>query len=156
MNLYRMQGSKLSPRKRNAKRQNNCLRRLWKEEKWKAKRKGKVKVKGMQSCPTLRPHALYTDRGILQARTLEWVAFPFSRASSQPRDQTQDSHIEGGFFSSWAVWIEFQRTAKRERKALLTEQCQETEEKSRMGNTKDLSKKVRDAREHFIQRWTWT
>ena len=35
--------------------------------------------------------------GILQVRILGWVAFPFSRASSQPRDQTQVSHIAGGF-----------------------------------------------------------
>ena len=34
--------------------------------------------------------------GILQARILEEVAFPFSRGSSQPRDQTQVSHIAGG------------------------------------------------------------
>ena len=40
----------------------------------------------------------YTVHGILQARTLEWVAFPFSRGSLQPRDQTQVSHIAGGFF----------------------------------------------------------
>ena len=37
--------------------------------------------------------------GILQARILEWVAVPFSRGSSQPRDQTQVSHIAGGFFT---------------------------------------------------------
>ena len=36
---------------------------------------------------------------ILQARTLEWVAFPFSRGSSQPRDQTQVSCIVGRFFT---------------------------------------------------------
>ena len=41
--------------------------------------------------------------GILQARILEWVAFPFSRGSSQPRYQTQVSHIAGGFFTSWAT-----------------------------------------------------
>ena len=34
---------------------------------------------------------------------MEWVAFPFSRGSSQPRDQTQVSHIAGGFFTSWAT-----------------------------------------------------
>ena len=45
----------------------------------------------------------YTVQGILQARILEWVAFPFSRGSSQPRDQTQVSHIAGGFFTSWAT-----------------------------------------------------
>ena len=39
----------------------------------------------------------------LQARILEWVAFPFSRGSSQPRDRTQVSRIEGRFFTSWAT-----------------------------------------------------
>ena len=39
-------------------------------------------------------------RGILQARMLEWVAFPFSRRSSQPRDGTQVSRIAGRFFTS--------------------------------------------------------
>ena len=38
--------------------------------------------------------------GILQARILEWVAIPFSRESSQPRDQTQVSCIAGRFFTS--------------------------------------------------------
>ena len=38
--------------------------------------------------------------GILYARILEGVAFPFSRGSSQPRDQSQVSHIAGGFFTS--------------------------------------------------------
>ena len=37
----------------------------------------------------------YTVPGILQARILEWVAFPFSRGSSQPRDPSQVSHIAG-------------------------------------------------------------
>ena len=45
----------------------------------------------------------YTVHGILQARILEWVAFPFSRGSSQPRDRTQVSSIAGGFFTSWAT-----------------------------------------------------
>ena len=41
--------------------------------------------------------------GILQAIILEWVAMPSSRWSSQPRDQTQVSHIAGGFFTVWAT-----------------------------------------------------
>ena len=40
---------------------------------------------------------------ILQARILEWVAIPFSRAASQPRDGTWVSHIEGRFFTGWAT-----------------------------------------------------
>ena len=48
---------------------------------------------------SLQPHD-YTVHGILQVRILEWVAFPFSRGTSQSRDGTQVSHIAGGFFTS--------------------------------------------------------
>ena len=41
--------------------------------------------------------------GILQAIILEWVAMPSSRGSSQPRDQTQVSLIEGRFFTIWTT-----------------------------------------------------
>ena len=51
-------------------------------------------IKSLESCPTLRNPKDCSPlgssfRGILQARRLEWVAVPFSRASSQPRDRTQ-------------------------------------------------------------------
>ena len=45
----------------------------------------------------------YPVRGILQAKILEWVAFPFPRGSSQPMDWAQFSHTAGGFFTSWAT-----------------------------------------------------
>ena len=41
-------------------------------------------------------------RGILQARILEWVAIPFSRGASWPRDRTCISCIAGGFFTIWS------------------------------------------------------
>ena len=41
--------------------------------------------------------------GILQARILEWVAIPFSKVTSWPRDQTQVSGITGRFFTVWAT-----------------------------------------------------
>ena len=41
--------------------------------------------------------------GILQASILEWVAVPFSRGSSQPRDRTQSSYIVDQFFTIWAT-----------------------------------------------------
>ena len=59
-----------------------------------------LKVKAAQSCPALWDAMDYTVHGILQARTLEWVAFPFCRGSSQTRDGTQVSCIAGGFFTS--------------------------------------------------------
>ena len=48
-------------------------------------------VKVAQLCPTLCDPMDYIIHKILQARILEWVAFPFSRGSSQPRDGTQVS-----------------------------------------------------------------
>ena len=48
---------------------------------------------------------------------------------------------------------EFQRIARRDKKAFLSYQCKEIEEKNRMGKTRDLSKKIRDTKEHFMQRW---
>ena len=47
--------------------------------------------------------------GILQARILEWVAIPFSRGSSQPRDRNHISCIAGGFFT---VWVTREATSK--------------------------------------------
>ena len=54
----------------------------------------------LQKCPTLCNPMDYKVHGVLQARLLEWVAFPFSRGSSQPRDHTQVSRIAGRFFTS--------------------------------------------------------
>ena len=62
-----------------------------------------VKVKVTQSCPTFCDTMDYRVHGILQARTLEWVAFPFSRGSSRPRNQTRVSCIAGGFFTNWVT-----------------------------------------------------
>ena len=53
------------------------------------------KVKVTQSCPTL-----CNPKRVLQAKILEWVAFPFFRGSSQTRDITQVSHTAGRFFTS--------------------------------------------------------
>ena len=65
--------------------------------------KWKWKVRVAQLCPTLCDPMDYRVHGVLQARILEWVAFPFSRGSSQPRDRTQVSHIAGGLFTSWVT-----------------------------------------------------
>ena len=55
-------------------------------------------AKVAQLCPTLCDPMDCTVHGIFQARILEWVAIPFSRGSSQPRDRTQASHIVERFF----------------------------------------------------------
>ena len=68
----------------------------------------KVKVLVAQLCPTLcdpmdssLPGS--SVHGILQARILEWVAIPFSRESSWPRDWTRVSRASGRFFTVWVA-----------------------------------------------------
>ena len=48
---------------------------------------------------------------------------------------------------------EFQRIARRDKKAFLGYQCKEIEENNRMGKARDLFKKIRDQRNHLVQRW---
>ena len=67
-----------------------------------------VRVSVAQSCPTLcdpmdcSPPG-FSVHGILQARTLEWVAMPFSRGSSWPTDWTWVSPFVGRFFTVWTT-----------------------------------------------------
>ena len=48
---------------------------------------------------------------------------------------------------------EFQRIARRDKKAFLSDQCKEIEENNRMGKTRDLLKKIRDTKGTFMQMW---
>ena len=48
---------------------------------------------------------------------------------------------------------EFQRTARRDKQAFLSDQCKEIEENNSMGKTRDLFKKLEIPREYFMQRW---
>ena len=49
---------------------------------------------------------------------------------------------------------EFERIARRDKKAFLSNQCKEIEEYNRMGKTRDLFKKIRHTKGTFMQRWT--
>ena len=48
---------------------------------------------------------------------------------------------------------EFQRIARRDKKAFLSDQCKEIEENNRMGKTRDLFKKIRDTKGTFCAKW---
>ena len=69
-------------------------------EKGQSQKVTQCEVKVAQLCPTLCNLMDYTVHGILQAKILEWVAFPFSMGSSQPRDGTGVSCIAGGFVTN--------------------------------------------------------
>ena len=92
-NIVQGQGSRPSPRKRNAKRQKGCLRRPYKI----AEKRRDAKSKG---------------------------------------EKERYTHLNA----------EFQRIARRDKKAFLSNQCKEIEESNRMGKTRDLFKKIRDTK----------
>ena len=46
---------------------------------------------------------------------------------------------------------DFQRIARRDKRAFLSDQCEEIEENNRMGKTRDFSRKLEASREHFMQ-----
>ena len=62
-----------------------------------------MKLQVAQLCPTLCDPMDFTFHGILQARILAGVAFPYFKGFSQARDRTQISRIVGRFFTSWAT-----------------------------------------------------
>ena len=95
MTLYRRQGTRPSPWKRNAKKQNGSLRRPYK-----AMKRREVKSKG---------------------------------------GKERYTHLKA----------EFQRIARRDKKAFLSHQCKEIEENNRTGKTRDLFKKIRDTNRTF-------
>ena len=61
------------------------------------------------------------------------------REDKGKRDKERHTHLN----------VEFQRIARRDKKAFLSDQCKETEENNRMGKTRDLSKKIRDTKGTF-------
>ena len=101
--LYRRQGSRPSPWKRNAKKQNGCPGR-----------------------PSLQ---------IAVKR----------REAKNKGEKERYKHLNA----------DFQRIARRDKKAFLSDQCKEIEGNNRVGKTRDLFKKIRDTniREYFMQRW---
>ena len=90
--LYRRQGSRPSPWKRNAKKQNGCLG--------------------------------------------EALQIAVKRREAKNKGKRKDIHLNA----------EFQRIARRDKKAFLSDQCEEIEEKNRMGKTRDLFEKIRDTK----------
>ena len=72
------------------------------------KKKSTYKVLVTQLCPIVCDFMDYSPQssfvhGILQERIMEWIAIPFSKGSSLPRDWTQMSYIAGRFFTSWTT-----------------------------------------------------
>ena len=73
------------------------------------------------------------------------------RAYKQLRKEKQKAKGEKERYTH--LNAEFQRIARRDKKAFLSGQCKEVEENNSMGKTRALFKKIRDTSEYFMQRW---
>ena len=78
------------------------------------------------------------------ARILEWVAISFSREKKRREAKSKGEKERYSHLNA-----EFQRIARRDKKAFFREQCKEREENNRMGNTRDLFKEIRDTKGTF-------
>ena len=100
-----------------------------------------------QSCPTLECSPPGSSvRGILQARILEWVAIPFSKGSSQPRNWTLVSCIVGRFFAVWAT---------RKVLNIYIKQCCYTKNSKSTDTSLYLNAYGRRWRKFAMLRWKW-
>ena len=73
--------------------------------------------------------------------------------ATQIAEKRRDAKTKGEKERYTHLNAEFQRIAKRDKKAFLSDQCKEIKEKNRTGKTRDLFKKIEIPREHFMQRW---
>ena len=82
-------------------------------------------------------------------QTTSWL----SKEALQITEKRRDVKGKGERARCTQLNAEFQRIARRDKKAFFNEQCKEIEENNRMGKTRDLFKKIEISREHFMQRW---
>ena len=122
--LYKTTGENFNDSYMNLLPQDNFYMKKWNSEQfplesiWKKSRKGKKYTPKILKCniymawkwkwQSLSHVQLFAPpwtivHGILQARILEWEAFPFSWGCSQPRDRTQISNTVGGFFMVYCL-----------------------------------------------------
>ena len=76
-----------------------------------------------------------------------------SRKALQIAEKRREAKCKGENERNIHLNAEFQRIARGDKKAFLSDQCKETEENNRMGKTRDLFKKIRDTKGTFHAKW---
>ena len=84
-----------------------------------------------------------------KCKKAKWLSEEFLETAEKRRE----AKGKGGRERYTQLNAEFQRIARRDKKAFLSEQCKEIEENSRKGKTSDLFKKIRDTKGTFHARW---
>ena len=77
----------------------------------------------------------------------------FSEEALQIAEKRREAKSKGEMERYTHLNAEFQRIARRDKKAFLSDQCKEIEENKRTGKTEISSRKLEIPREHFMQRW---
>ena len=96
----------------------------------------------MEVCDTVQEAGIKTIPKEKKCKKAKWL----SGEALQMAEKSGEANGKGKKERYTNLNAEFQRTAKRNKKAFLSDQCKEIEENSRMGKTRDLFKKIRDTR----------
>ena len=109
------------------------------------------------------PEELWTGvRDIVQEALIKTIPPPPKKCKSaiwlseealQIAEKRKEAKVKGEKERYTHLNAEFQRTARGDKKAFLSDQCKEIEENKRMGKIRDLSRQLEIPREHFRQRW---
>ena len=100
----------------------------------------------MKICDTVQETGSKTSPKKKKCKKAKWL----SEEALQIAEKRREAKIKGEKERYKHLNAEFQRIARRDKKAFLSDQCKETEENNRMGKTSDLFKKIKDTREHFM------
>ena len=84
-----------------------------------------------------------------KCKKAKWLSEEASQIAEKRREVKEEGEKERYIHLN----AEFQRIARRYKKAFLSDQCKEIEENNRMGKTRDLFKKIRDIKGTFMLRW---
>ena len=103
----------------------------------------------MEVCDTVQEAVIKTIPKKKKCKTAKWL----SEKALQIAEKRRDTKGKGEKERYTHLNAEFQRIARRDKKAFISEQCKEIEENNRMGKTRDLFKKIRDTKGIFMHRW---
>ena len=103
----------------------------------------------MEVCNIVQEVVIKTIPKKKKCKKAKWL----TEEALQAAEKRQDTKDKGEKWRYTHLNAEFQRIARRDKKAFLSNQCKEIEENNKMGKTRDLFKKIRDTKGTFMQRW---
>ena len=103
----------------------------------------------MEVPDTVKPAVIKTIPNKKKCKKAKWLSDEALQVAAKRREVKSKGEKE----RYQHLNAEFQRIARRDKKAFFSEQCKETEENNRMGKSRDLFKKIRDTKRTFHAKW---